>query len=264
MRPRRARAQVLGLAAALAGLLITVTSPTTEAAQQVDWQVAPGATTTPASMTAPDVGAPLFTSPTFSFFGPYTCPTGRNKSEPVGEGYIFKVTGRCSDGAQMDGLAAMINDVNFADGEASLDVKVVSGFDRANFVLGFRDQSKDTSISSANYQAMVLPGLGAAELHRSGNNVLANRKDLGGVLSRDDWNTVAIRARGPDFWLMINGQLVIQASDANYDRGHLFFALLRLGNLDDPSETAAVIRNLRVSPLAAGDPTRVPAAQTGQ
>src|SRR5262249_13204291 len=110
------------------------------------------------------------------------------------------------------------------------------------------------------YQAAILPALGWGNLLQ-GETTLVVRKDLGSVLSRDDWNTVAVRARGNDLWILVNDQVVAQANNSKYDRGRIWFALRRMGDINDPPETAAVFRNLRISGLASGDPSRVPAVQ---
>lgn len=77
-------------------------------------------------------------------------------------------------------------------------------------------------------------------------------------MTPDAWNTVAVCARGVDLWILVNDQVVAQATDAQHDRGRISFALRRLGDVNDPPETAAVVRNLQISSLASGDPGRVP------
>jgi uncharacterized protein DUF3105/3-keto-disaccharide hydrolase len=250
----------LMLATMLASLIVLAASPTTGAARQLDWQAAPGQT--PASGgTPPDIGSPMFTDPTFSVYPPYTCPNGRMKFEHVDEGYILKVTGTCWESPSLSESPSValgllrIKDLVLPDGEARFDFKVVSGQDRASVILGFREQP-----DAFSYQAVVLPGLGEADLYR-GNTALAIRKDVGSAISRDDWNTLAVRVRGNDLWVLVNDQLVLQANDPTYDRGRLTFSLRRLGDVNDPPETAAVFRNLRISPLANGDPSRVPMFQ---
>ena len=213
------------------------------------------------STAAPEVGPVVVTDATLATFPTSTCPTGRNKSEPVGEGYIMKVTGPCYEGAPVAVGLLKITDIIFPDGEVRLDLKVVTGQDRASFILGFREQLPGLDVASDNYQAIVLPGVGWAMLFR-GESPLVSRKDLGGVLSRDDWNTVAVRTRGPDIWMLVNDQLVAQARDSAYDRGYLFLALRRIGEVADSPETAAVLRNIRISRLASEDPARTPAIQT--
>jgi hypothetical protein len=213
---------------------------------------------------APEVGAVVLANPIAgtATLPPVTCPTGRNKGEPVGEGYIFKISGKCLETATVALAPAMkITDVLFPDGEVRLEFKVVSGHERASFILGFRDQGDPTTVSLDNYQAIVLPGLGWAALNRGGSTELVVRLDLAGQLARDDWNSVAVRALGPELWFFVNDQLVGQTSDATYDSGRIFFALRRLGDPNDGAESAAVIRNLLVSRLTDADPARAPVIQ---
>src|SRR5690349_8740553 len=47
--------------------------------------------------------------------GSRSCPTGRNLGEFVGEGYILKVTGRCSDGSDSTAIVALIPDLAVPD-----------------------------------------------------------------------------------------------------------------------------------------------------
>jgi hypothetical protein len=230
-----------------------VTSPS------LAWQTTPNVTPGPASP-APDIGPAIVADSTLATFPSFTCPTGRNKQEPVGEGYIFKVTGPCYEGAPVALALLKITDIVFRDGEVRFELKVVTGQERASFIVGFREQRPGIESSADNYQAILLPGLGWATLFR-GESALVVRKDLGSALSRDDWNTVAVRASGPNMWLLVNDQLVAQATDSAYDQGFFFFALRRTGELNDSAETAAVIRNIRISRLASGDPARAPAIQ---
>ena len=238
----------------LLGFLIVLTFTTTpfpESAQAIDT-----GQTTPGNNPPPDVGAVVLTDATFAGFGPYTCPSGRHKSEPVGEGYILKVTGKCSDTAALPLIGARVSSVSFPDGEIRLDFKIVSGHDRARFNLGFRVQP-----DYADYQVVVTPALNSASLFGNSNDPLAFRQDLSGVMSRDDWNTLAVRARGSELWVLLNDQLVLQGNDPTYDRGVTVFGLRRLGDVNDEPETAAVIRNLRISALANSDPEQSPRLQ---
>jgi hypothetical protein len=152
-------------------------------------------------------------------------------------------------------MGISLNRLVFPDGEARLEFKVVSGHDRGGFILSVREGPPGTG-----YAAAIAPALGVAAL-LGGNTQLGARNDLAEIMSRDDWNSIAIRARGPDLWLLVNDQLVGQASDPRFDSGRLSFALRRLGDPNDEPETAAVIRNLRISRLADGDPARAPVSR---
>jgi hypothetical protein len=211
------------------------------------------------SAEAPQVGAVVFADPIAGSPGwpSGSCPTGRNKGEPVGEGYIFKVTGPCREGEDLGSIALKRKDILVPDGEVRVDVKIVSGHERAGFFIGFRDQGEPGSPSAEHYEAAIAPALGLGILARGATSLVV-RRDLAPAFSRDDWNTLALRALGPRLWVLVNGQLIVQASDPSWDSGRVFFALVRLGDVNDGAESAAVIRNLTVSSLAAGDPARAP------
>lgn len=170
---------------------------------------------------------------------------------------MIKITGRCEEEQPFASLAMKIASIIFPDGEVRIEAKIVSGHERAIFFLGFRDQGDRLITSRDNYSASVAPRLGSAILSRS-NTSLVSRRDLSELLAPDDWNSLAVRARGADLWVFVNDQLVAQASEPTFDSGRIFFGLQRLGDLADTAESAVVIRNLRVSRLSTGDPARAP------
>src|SRR5215208_4065015 len=49
--------------------------------------------------------------------------------------------------------------------------------------------------------------------------VLAQRRDVGGLVRPDDWNTLAIRLLGDSLWMLVNGQPVLGAEDGTYAAG---------------------------------------------
>src|SRR3712207_1318424 len=59
------------------------------------------------------------------------CPTGKNSREFVGEGYLLKVTGKCTDSATTAGVSSFIEGLTFPDGEVRLELRAVSGVERA-------------------------------------------------------------------------------------------------------------------------------------
>jgi hypothetical protein len=185
--------------------------------------------------------------------GSRSCPTGRNLGEFVGEGYILKVTGRCSEGSDFTAIAAFIPDLAVPDGEIRIEIKVVSGHDRALPFLVFRQRTDPP----AYYQLNLAPDPGVAFLGKGMPDEaklvpLAQRLDLRGRMSRDDWNEYAIRLVGQNIWILLNGEPILSAADGSIDRGSVAFGLNRLGDKNDDAETAAVFRNLRISRLATG------------
>lgn len=201
----------------------------------------------------PAVGAVIVEDPLTSpgvIPGGSQCVSGRNRSEFVGEGYIVKVTGRCFDGSKSAAFALPpIPDLDIPDGEIRLEAKVVSGHDRAGLFMAARGRLDPVRVYEFNYRSGV-----ALLLKASGETVvpLALRPDLAPRVSRDDWNEFAIRLNGPDIWVLVNGEPILSATDAAFDRGWISFGVSRAGNLEDDEEVAVVFRNLRISQLAGG------------
>lgn len=143
--------------------------------------------------------------------------------------------------------------LSLPDGEVRVEAKVVSGHDRAVLVMVFRAQAD----RPGGYVLFLHPsGAAAAALTReigSTQTTLAMRTDLAGRVSRNGWNTIAVRLDGPNIWVLVNDEPILSAPDTELDDGRVGFGLLRLGTPDDNAESAAVFRNLRVSRL---DPER--------
>lgn len=183
---------------------------------------------------------------------PFACPSGRNSGDFVTEGYLLKVTGRCQPEATDAALdLPPIPDLVVVDGEISVEAKAVSGHERLLISVMFRS-SDDRSQGNA---VVLVPAAGVMMLFKvtpDAATTLGARNDLRGRISRDNWNTVAIRLDGAHMWILLNGQPVLAASDSQVDRGRVALGASRLGNRDDNTESAAVFRNLRVSRLAPG------------
>jgi hypothetical protein len=185
------------------------------------------------------------------------CATHRNARVFVGEGLLFKVTGKCTDTSTIASVNQYVNGLTLPDGEVRVELKAVSGHERARFRLSVRSDDQ----GSNRYYVAFEPGNGSAQLIRSANNeetVLAERTDLAGVAAATDWNALAVRLQGPNLWVLLNDQPILNATDSTYDMGQVILALVRLGNLEDAQESAVVFRNLRVSGLDNSDQARVP------
>jgi hypothetical protein len=174
------------------------------------------------------------------------CPTGRNLGEFVGDGYILKVTGKCSENDPVAIAApSPFQGLTFSDGEVRLEARAVSGHDRVAFVLGVRGQTP----AAGSYQATIMPGRGVASL-TTGTSEVAMRTGLGGRLAPDGWNSLAVRAQGPNLWVLLNDEPILTTTDPAYQSGSVFIGVRRLGDANDSPESAVVVRNLRVSSLA--------------
>jgi hypothetical protein len=202
---------------------------------------------------------------------PLTCQSGRAGFSYVGEGLRLKATGVCSDGETVASIGPIIRGLTIADGEIRLEVKAVSGLEHVRFTINTRNlpvtpgSLNPAAAVPASYAVAIEPALGRAMIGKVGSQIL-ERDDLANSLSADDWNTVAIRLQGPNFWLLLNDQPVLFFSDDSLDHGDVSFSVLKLSDgpersvsdPNDPNEAAVIVRNLRVSALADGDPARVP------
>jgi hypothetical protein len=223
--------------------------------------------------TPPAVGETIFADDLSKpdSIAPVMCSTKRASLDYVGEGLRIKLTGRCSYDFFVAGFGPTVRGLTFSDGEVRLDVKVVSGVGRVRVGINARNQPfVPGSLSSPesvpeSFAVAIEPGIGRGLIGNPPHGVI-NRTDLSDVISVDDWNTIAVRAKGTEFWLLVNEQVVLYTSDASPERGDVSFSVLRLSPtagqigvegrdrmLDDPddrTEVAAVFRNLTVSALA--------------
>ncbi|MFN0074390.1 MAG: hypothetical protein ACKVVP_23155, partial [Chloroflexota bacterium] len=139
---------------------------------------------------------------------PSTCPTGRSAGEFVDEGYLLKVRGKCRESDGTANVGVRFPGLMLADGEVRLEMKAVGGVDRVRFSLQIRGQP-----SGGNwYYAAVEPHSGGAQLLKLTDNqaaVLDQRFDLIGVLSANNWNSLALRAQGPNLWLLLNDRPIL-------------------------------------------------------
>ncbi|MBA2450904.1 MAG: hypothetical protein H0V51_23065 [Chloroflexi bacterium] len=69
---------------------------------------------------------------------------------------------------------------------------------------------------------------------------------------------MAVRADWPRLWLILNDEPILSATDGMFDGGHVALHTLRFTQPDDSAEVAVLVRNLRVSDLAAALPERAP------
>ena len=199
-----------------------------------------------------------------------TCRAPGDGREFVGEGLRFKLTGRCQEAQTVTALGTRVRGVMVADGEVRVELKAVSGIDRAIFQIAVRDQPS-TSAFSDSYYVLFHPGPGRAGMGKTNvPEAAAIRHDLSGTYPADDWNTLALRVQGPNVWFLLNDQPTLYFSDTSLERGEVILNMIRRstsGHIifdDDPNDTtevAVVVRNFKVSALADGDPARLPTYQ---
>ena len=202
---------------------------------------------------------------------PFSCQSGRGGFGYGGQGLRLASTGACNDGDIAQDVGPIIRGLTMADGEIRLEVKAVSEPEHVRFTIKTRNlpvtagSLNPAAAVATSYAVAIEPALGRALIGKVGGPML-ERDDLASGLSADDWNAVAIRLQGPNFWLLLNDQPVLFFSDDSLDRGDVSFSLLKVSDgpdrsLHDPydtNEAALVVRNLRVSALADGDPARMP------
>jgi hypothetical protein len=192
-----------------------------------------------------------------------SCPTQRNVLEFVEEGYRMKVRGKCTDASTAAQVSRRIDGLSVPDGEVRLELRFASGADRAFFRLWFRDQGNNND----GYFVVVWPATGTARLTKRANNqatTLAERTDLAESLATGEWLTLAVRADGPNLWVLVNDQPVLSAVDPTYGSGGALVDLFRTGDLNDEQEAAVIVRNLRVSGPPSGEQARMPTYQPPQ
>lgn len=215
-----------------------------------------------AQATPPDLGptvlADRLTGP--GIVGGGTCPTGRNSLGFAVEGFLMRVAGRCTSDSDSAGVTRRLEGLNLPDGEIQLELAAPRGDERARFRIFLRDQAEQ-----AGYYVAFEPANGVVQLvrwERAEAILLAERRDLSDLVSPDSWNRLAVRLNGPTFWLIVNDQVVLTASDRTYVDGPVLVDLLRTGDPDDQFETSVVLRNLFVSPLAETAADRAPTVRT--
>jgi hypothetical protein len=163
----------------------------------------------------------------------------------------MKVSGRCRDTSRTAGVGSYVAGVTLPDGEVRVEVRVGSSPARARLRIHARvDASGETG-----YSANLTLGQGWAEFYHYGgaqSTFLAARGDLARLLQPGDWNTVAVRLRGRDMWLLVNDEPVLFADGPAAEPGRVSLEFVRIGNPDDQEEVTATVRHLLISALAPG------------
>ena len=253
---RRRVCRIIGPLVLLALLSVLIGTPTSSA--QTGWLAQPETVPVDAVAAPPELGPVVLEDPLTApgLVQASQCPTSRNERLFVGEGLMFKVTGKCTDTSTTAGVSRRLEGLRVPDGEVRVEFKLVTGQERAIVRIWFRDQGSPGD----SYAATLIPSAGYAHFSKligGQSTLVAERTDLAGLVY-GDWNTLAVRARGPDFWLLINDQPVLTATVGELSNGGVVLDLGRRGSVEDSDETAVVWRNLRVSALTGSDQARVP------
>jgi hypothetical protein len=202
-----------------------------------------------------------------TLFQPFTCQTGHGGWEYVDDGMRISLTGACSEGDGVAAIAVPLRGLTMIDGEVSIQARLLTGAERVRIGINTRAQPAAPRAPRAGHAAAFEPGGGRGFVGPTLSTI--RQVDLGSSVAKDDWNTLAIRLQGPNVWLLVNDQPAAFISDGSVDRGDVLLNFVRLNGAsggmdndpDDSSEVAAAFRNLRVSALADGDPTRAPIYQ---
>lgn len=214
-----------------------------------------------ASMPAPELGAlivedPLTRPGALKAFG---CPNNAQARQFVSEGYLMSVTGSCTSAPNNTNVTNTFLGLTVPDGDVQVEIKPVAGVHRLRFVLGIRMQP-----SREGYVTILNPAAGSAVLRKTGPGLDSReaRRFLAGALGLNVWTKIAMRADGSRVWLLVNEEPILWLVDSTFSngnpRGDVLIQLVRVGSDDDKEESAAIVRNLRVSALAAGDASRTP------
>jgi hypothetical protein len=188
---------------------------------------------------------------------PARCTTRLNEKIFGSSRFVLRVTGRCDPTSGVAAVDEQVDGLSFADGEIRFQLQNLEGRNRARFQLWFRGQPGRPT----RYAVAIEPTRGLAQFVKQADGkqaVIAARRDLAPILGGRDIFTLALRAQGPNFWLLLNDQLMLAASEPTFQRGTVSFYLSRQGDLDDEVEVAVALRNLQVATLAGGDPALAP------
>lgn len=223
----------------------------------------------PAPGSPPAVGAVMYQeSMNQREIGPYRrpsmfvdreCPTGNGSISFVGEGLRYEIHGKCYESSRVATIGLPpLPFINIPDGELRFEFRIRSDLRRAFITVGVRapeDEAKGV------YFFIIGPHMGLAGIERLSDGqskLLTGRSDIGGVIKRGDWNSLAIRMHGSSLWLLLNDQPVVSAEDNTFTQGSFFFDLRRDGSTSGDESVEAIFRNLTVSEIKGSPKNRKP------
>ena len=193
-------------------------------------------------------------------YGAFTCASGRGRRELANGGNTITINGGCQTPGEFPGAGIDVRGLQIADGEVRVELRQLSGQDRMQAQILIRTSQEG---GFSGYVASLNPGRSVVEMGvstRGQFRQLGRRTDIADILTPNDWNTLVVRAQGPNFWVLVNDQPVLAVSDAALDTGEVAVLISRVGQPDagDTFEVSGVFRNLRVSALVGSDQARVP------
>lgn len=214
------------------------------------------------------------------------CPSGRGEARFEPTGFVLRTTGRCEEDVPVAWLRLWAGRVRVVDGDVDIAVRLTEGFDRAYLMLQGRARP-----TGDGYTLLWHPQAGTMQLMRD-----ADEDDSSTILARqihlpvpppDAWTHLALRFEGPRIWALLDGQVVLSATDDYFEEGGIAIGVVRRPKPDadadeedavyvdapfadafddageaDREPVAATWRNLRVSALANGAVARAPSVRS--
>jgi hypothetical protein len=220
------------------------------------------ATAHPAGQSAdpPDLGTVVLTDPLTApgLVTPAWCPTSAGFRHLTDEGLVLRAHGPCaSSPTAPTGLSADFRQLLLRDGEIRLEARSLSAGDRLSLRLAFRTQAP-TDLTMGYRIHLDAPDdvLTLVRQTEGGSATILNqRANVGSRLRSGEWTSLAVRMRGPTFWVYVDDTMVLTADDATFAEGGGGISVVRL---DDSSEeeVAIAVRNVQITALANGGAAR--------
>ena len=183
------------------------------------------------------------------------CMTGWARGESTDEGFRITVSGPCLETSETADIALPGRGVRMGDGDVAMDIKVISGAQRAAVSVYVRNTAG--KLVGATFNAAT----GEAKLFSFDTGtmtIIASRTDAQGLAIPSDWNRLAVRVRGSELWLLLNDDALLYAKDVVTEPGGIGIRLLREGSLDDEEETSVIFRGLTLSSVEGAGEGRGP------
>jgi hypothetical protein len=179
---------------------------------------------------------------TRSLFWPRRCTSGANVGTFEPDGLRLRVTGRCGALSTAASLEANPFDLTMGDGEARVEFRVDSGWQRTGIGLLILD----TAEGGVSLSARLLPSVGSAALVAEPggeSKVLARRDGIEAGLREGEWASLAIQRQGSRAWLVLNDEPILAANDVPMGRGIVLPYVNRFGRPEEEAEAVVTFAN---------------------